>query len=224
MSSYSISHIIRQNPWAKAANELTIVEDLQTIHSPYGHSADDVELYNTTGDALALHNNATRFIKEVAVGEFALIPQSKSKTGDPLLLVKIATEPIAGPIEGLVVICKERKCTHRYIQSDCALCKASVDRVVQLKDLSEREKLELMMNRGKIQHIEPFIALSRKVTIMGHVTAPAKGDVVRPWFENWKSPSSIFKPKNITIPRSDVIKTPAQKKRDGDDIADFFSA
>jgi hypothetical protein len=224
MSSYSISHIIRQNPWQKATNERDVVEDLQSIHCPHGHSEDRVESYKEYPDGSTLPPEVRRFISELEIGAIVLVPQSKSTAGDPILVVRIESGPIAGAIKGVGVICRERSCGHEHLMSSCASCDRSIERVILLKDLSDREKLELMMNRGKKRHIEPFIALTRKVTIIGQVSAPPKGDLVRPWYYNWKSPQSISMPKTLKIPYSDVTKTPAQRRRDGDDIVDFLSA
>ena len=110
--------------------------------------------------------------------------------------------------------------------SSCNLCENSIEQVILRKDLSDREKDELMMNRGKKRHIEPFIALSRKITVLGQVLAPPKGDLERPWFEYWKKQQPIFQPKSspVHIPYADITKTPAQKRKDGDDLVDFLSA
>jgi hypothetical protein len=221
MASYPISHVIRQNPWKKASNERAVVEDLLSIHCPHGHSEDRVELYKKNTDGSTLPNEARRFISELSPGAIVLVPQSKSTTGDPVLVVRIESDLIAGVIDGMGIICSERSCGHEHIISSCDLCRKSIERVVLLKDLTERDKLELMMNRGKKRHIEPFITLSRKVTILGQVPAPPKGDLERPWCP---LQHSIYKPTNLKIPCSDVTKTPAQKRRDGDDIADFLSA
>lgn len=221
MSSYPISHVIRQNPWKKATNERAVVEDLQSIHCPHGHSEDRVELYKKNPDESTLPNEAKRFITELSPGAIVLVPQSKSTAGDPVLVVRIESGPIAGAVEGMGVICSERSCGHEHIISRCTFCRESIEKVVLLKDLSDREKLELMMNRGRKRHIEPFIALSRKVTVIGQVPAPLKGDLERPWCP---LQHSIYKPTKLEIPYSDITKTPAQKRRDGDDIVDFLSA
>jgi hypothetical protein len=227
MESYPISHFARQNEWKKVRlhNELAIVEETGILRAPFGHSFEDVESFRAHVDGSTLQPDARRFHTDLAPGQYVLIPQSGSKPGDRILLSRIDSGVEAGPVPGIVVLCNERACGHKYLRPRkvCVMCDASIIHVIQKKDLTVAEVMELAIARGGGRHIEPLFALYRRVTIIGHVLAPHKDDPVREWYWNWRSIQSFFRATSVSVPHSDVLKTPLQKKKDGDDLMDFLS-
>lgn len=85
MTTYQITHIIRQNPWKSFSYKLDYVLNLNILHSPYGHSEEDCDLFVKNKN---LRNPAEKFIRELKMNDIVLIPY-KIKKKYELLIVKI---------------------------------------------------------------------------------------------------------------------------------------
>lgn len=85
MKEYKITHIIRQNPWKSLSYKLDYVQNLNILHSPYGHSEEDCDLFVKNKN---LRNPAERFIRELKMNDIVLIPYKNNKKYE-LLIVKI---------------------------------------------------------------------------------------------------------------------------------------
>lgn len=165
--SYTVAGFIRQNPWGKLDNQLSVVESSHKVHCPWGHTTQDVEQYtaNPGGFDKKYAKHFTRF----PTGSLLLVAEAKK---DHALLVRLTSAPRVGTLDHYVLIRKPRECGHtdtkpgRGCASGCAACEDSVVKIYDRSTLSKEILLQHMLD-GCVA--EPFHTIWRDVEIVGHV-------------------------------------------------------
>ncbi len=88
MTTYQITHIVRQNPWRLKSYKLDYVQNLNILHCPWGHS---LERCNDFLQNIKLPNQAEKFIQELKINNIVMIPYKNDKKYE-LLIVKIKSQ------------------------------------------------------------------------------------------------------------------------------------
>ena len=87
MTTYQITHIVRQNPWRLKSYKLDYVQGKYPT-CPWGHS---LERCNDFLQNIKLPNQAEKFIQELKINNIVMIPYKNDKKYE-LLIVKIKSQ------------------------------------------------------------------------------------------------------------------------------------